>query len=54
MNLRAFLDALYRILNYSRLPIASLTVDPDTSVIRMELISGEKYRITIEPTDEII
>ncbi len=55
MRTKYFLYMLYEILNYSnKIQLATLIVDESTKSLKMELISGEKYQITLKPiTDRI-
>lgn len=55
MRTKYFLNMLYDILNYShKLQIATLTVDENSNTLKIELISGEKYQLTLNPITEQI
>lgn len=55
MKTKYFLYILYEILNYSqRIKIATLILDDASDSIKLELLSGEKYRLILETITEPI
>ena len=51
MNVTHFLKQLFILINRSNLQIATLTTDGDQQIC-VELLTGEKYILTIECTDQ--